>query len=247
MNPLHDSSERYEAFAQARPSVPEFLPEDGDPIWRLARAERELVLVHAAEQARWLRFLALLSARRQSWGGATEIVPRPRIRDWRSRLAADLVFVRRGGLPIASSLEACSTRPLRAWPRPVELASEAEELASGTAGRIARAVVALASAEVDSAQRLASSALLGEARLHMRSQAFGILGLLAFARADLGAALLHLRAARSGTQHAGPRVALELVARSARGSWPLVDEGPCSALRRGLARFVAQVGTGGPR
>lgn len=253
-------------FAAARLAIPDVLPADADPIWQLARAERELARIHAAEQARWLRRCALVRASRAAWGGVTAIVAEPPRADLRARFVADLAAWRRERSGpavdlVAPELGLCARRPVLTWPSAEELAAAATRRDGRARSAFVGALVALAGGDVRAARARAVAVLERGAASELRARTFALLGLACLAERDTRGAWLHLSTACARSPHAGVRAAFELAASLADAPLPprgVAREstqrdtsrtreiarfaGECARLRARLAEFAARAG-----
>lgn len=197
--------------------IPDVLPADSDPIWQLARAERELARIHASEQARWLRRCALVRASRAEWGGVTAIAAEPPRADLRARFVADLdAWRRERGVPaldeVAPELGVCARRPVGEWPDARALAAAAQRRDPGVRSAFVRALVALAGGDVNEARERAVALLERMSDGELRARSFALLGLACMAERDARGAWLHLSTAQARSAHAGVRAAFELAA-----------------------------------
>lgn len=197
--------------------VPGELPDDADPVWRFARADRELARVQAAEQARWLRLCARIRARDEAWGGATVLVSAPVRRGWRERCTRALDTWRRARMPFANARElaTCARAPIAEWPSAMELAVAAERCDAGARSRIVAAVTALAHGDLRATRARAVGVLATVCAAEPRARALAVLGLADVVAGDARGAWLQLSAAVARSKHAGVRAAYELAARLA--------------------------------
>lgn len=227
-HPAHPGSAAHDVPRIGALAIPDALPADTDPVWRFARAERELARIHAAEQARWLRRCALVRASRAEWGGVTAIVAEPGRADLRARFAADLALWRRErtGAPfdeVVPELGACALAPVSRWPAAGVLAVAAERRDGRVRSAFVHALVTLACGDARAARVRTLALLETELADELRARAFALLGLVCLAERDVRGAWLHLSTASARSSHSGVRAAFELAARLADAPLP-----PCA-------------------
>jgi len=181
------------AHAAARAAL-EALPADHDPVWRLARAERELARVQRAEHARWFARLALLRARCEPFGAAVEVVlGRPRA-GWRGELTRHLADRGAETRPGAALLQGCLAAPLESWPASGEFLRCADRSLPRGLRLLATAITTLAEGRTQRARAAALALLQHGLHARRKLRAHLVLALACWIEGDAPGVGVHLAA-----------------------------------------------------